>query len=62
MSGHREVVEGQWEAIAIKCTSPVWQIYKCICQVFVTVDRALIESESSHFLDLYKAWLALNNQ
>ena len=20
--GHREVVEGQWEAIAIKCTSP----------------------------------------
>ena len=22
MSGHREVVEGQWEAIAIKCTSP----------------------------------------
>ena len=22
MGGHREVVEGQWEAIAIKCTSP----------------------------------------
>ena len=22
MSGHWEVVEGQWEAIAIKCTSP----------------------------------------
>ena len=22
MSGHQEVVEGQWEAIAIKCTSP----------------------------------------
>ena len=22
MGGHREVVKGQWEAIAIKCTSP----------------------------------------